>query len=676
MSSSYPTWILERSFGGLGAAVSPEYQSTATSWPDGPSSPMAREACDALARTCNGAAGGNGPSCLVFLVGGAGNGKSKLAADMVSAIHGKRLGERTRFAQRTYEYALETGERLRIINDATIPPSDRHQAPLVRDLGDVLRSGDHLLACINRGVLIGETRNPEENGADEAEQMASVIAGWLLSGEIRDAQTGNWTIVLVDGDKSSAHYVFGEVRKNGEPSAVVHVVYMDGASLLEQWTPPEDQSGDYRAPLPTGSVEVTPVLSDDRHVRRAAFHACVTQAATTLLHTLERDELDPVQANVASLSSGDVASGWCSLLRGAAVISGTHFTYRELWALFVQSVLGPASHDNLGSLRDWVDERIHEVRDQSGEPRLQALLALGRIRTHMLLFDAGDVSKYRETGNLFPWADTENDALRAVRLADPLRSFGPADGRQSTELADTLSEIEEGKLPGQKIAQENSAVASYWSPLDAEIERVIRDEIDPRNEHSSLVKRNWLLGWYGRYMFRLVGVANGWSAHCSVVNEWQKAWIDADRSQRLSYELSEAILDIVAPPSSERGAESFFTFLQARVDAGDSAIERATIGLQRNRFEITARAEGERVELQIEQGRHGEAPPAATALLDFHLLREAMARQNGHGFTDSLMLIEPRIERIRASLVSYQLSQDESRHRFKFSNRGQPVFTR
>ncbi|MEL6754784.1 MAG: hypothetical protein AAFO57_12210, partial [Pseudomonadota bacterium] len=466
-------------------------------------------------------------------------------------------------------------------------------------------------------------------------------------------------------------------RTRGEITAALHVVYMDGASLLEQWTPPEDQSEDYRAPLSTGSVEVTPVLSEDRRARRSAFQGCVTDTATTLLKEFERDELDPVHANIASLSNDDVASGWCSLLRGAAVISGTHFTYRELWALFVQSVLGPASPTNLESLRKWVDERILQVRDQSGEPRLRALLALGSMRTHMLLFDAGTIgSKDWEKGDLFPWPDTENDALRAVRLADPLRSFGPADGRQSTELADRLSEIEEGKLPGQKLADENLAVASYWSPLDAEIERVIRDEVDPRNEQSTLSRRNSLLGWYGRYMFRMVGVANGWSAHCSVVNEWQKAWVDADRSQRLSHDLSEAILDIVAPPSTERGAESFFTFLKARVDAGDSAIERAMIGVQRNRFEITATAVGERVELQIEQGRHGEAPPAATTLLDFHLLREAMARQNGHGFTDSLMLIEPRVERIRASLVSYQLSQDESRHRFKFSNRGQPVFTR
>ena len=102
MTTTYPAWILERSFGGLGVAVSPNSEQLEGSWPDGPSSPMSREASNALISACNGGAGWNDPRCMVFLVGGAGNGKSKLAADTVKAVKGKFIGKGRSFAQRTY----------------------------------------------------------------------------------------------------------------------------------------------------------------------------------------------------------------------------------------------------------------------------------------------------------------------------------------------------------------------------------------------------------------------------------------------------------------------------------------------------------------------------------------------------------------------------------------------
>ena len=100
------------------------------------------------------------------------------------------------------------------------------------------------------------------------------------------------------------------------------------------------------------------------------------------------------------------------------------------------------------------------------------------------------------------------------------------------------------------------------------------------------------------------------------------------------------------------------------------------IELPRKWLEIVARTVGGRIELEIVQGGRGDGASAAVAGLDFHLLREASARSNGHGFTDSLMLIEPRVERIRASLVSNQLSQPESKHRFKFSRQDYEIVTR
>lgn len=676
MSTVYPAWILERSFGGLGTAVSPVSARSEAGWPDGPSSPIAREACAALATACNGGAGPNDPRCMVFLVGGAGNGKSKLAADAVGNVDGTLQGDASEFAQRTYAYELAAGGCLRVINDATIPPADKHVAPLVRDLSDVINSGDHLLACINRGVLISETGITEPKGGTPAMLLASKIANWLLSSVPPESDAEGLRLEIRAETKAVGHYRIAELWRDDIKRAVIHVVYMDQASLLEQWVEAELDSVDYRSPLPVGSIDVTPILSSDRRSNETAFEACLLGAARAYDGCAELDLLDPVGANAASLSRANVARGWCSLMRGAEVISGTHFTYRELWALCAHSVIGPVTSEGLNALSSWVEGHVRAVRTADAENRLSSLLSLGSIRSHMLLFDAGNrVTVRSDEMESYSWPTTESEALRSIRLADPLRNFGPSDGAEAIALTEHLAGIEEGRLPGAELAEMDELVADYWMELDGEIETAIRAELDPGNDMSSLKKRNWLLGWYGRYMYRLVGLARGFPAHCSVVDEWQRAWQDASRQQRLSHELGEAVLDIVATPSG-RGAESFFTFMQPRVDAGDGAVERVLVALPRNRFIVRASTEGDRVELRIDQGESGGDLSPTITTLDFHLLREAIARRNGHGFTDSLMLIEPRIERTRASLVAHQLSQPDSLHKFKFSHRGDEIVTR
>lgn len=676
MKSNYPSWILERSFGGLGTAESPTSKKATANWPDGQAAPMAKEACQALVDACNGQAREGDPRCMVFLVGGAGNGKSKLAGDTVSSIGGTPIGEPQPFAQRVYDYRLNSGDQLRVINDATIPPEDQFDRPLIRDLSQTLQADQHLLACINRGVLIGEARAHGDTPILQPEKTAMVIARWLLSGELQSPEVEGWELCLDDAEEFREHYSVATLWAGDKKKAVVHVVYMDSASLLEHWIPPKIANGDYREPLPTGAVEVVPILGDQRLSKPAAFQSCVQKGASAYLASLEGNRLDPIAANARSLSNTSVANGWCSLLRGAEVISGTHFTYRELWALFAHSIVGPINAPDIEALSGWAGERLAQADDKASEERLGVLLSLGAARTHMLLFDAGraaDDQVWKVPH--FVWPSTESDALRSIRMADPLRSFGPASGTENAEIANLLAGIEEGQLPGQRLADEDEAIGDYWSPLDAEIERAIKQEIDTSRDTSTLKKRNWLLSWYGRYMYRLIGLVRGWPAHCSVISEWQRSWLDADKRNRLSKEMEDAILDIIAP-SSGRGDESYFTFLQPRVDAGEGSVERALIALPRNHFVIQAKTAGGRVELQINQaGREGDPQPAST-LLDFHMLREAMARLNGHGFTDSLMLIEPRIERIRASLVTHQLSQPDHRHRFKFTHRGQPIVTR
>ena len=468
MTTNYPAWILERSFGGLGAAVSPKSGGGGGNWPDGPSSPMSQEACGALVAACNGSAGQDDPRCMVFFVGGAGNGKSKLAADTVKAADGTFIGEERAFAQRVYTYDLKRGGRLRVINDGTIPRQDRHATPLVQDIAEAIGAGDHVLACINRGVLIGETGNEDINGGDPAACLASSIANWLLSGEIPGTGIPGVRLEPIAEDSMLGHYSAAAIYLDETKRAVVHVVYMDCASLLEHWTDAGSVPSDYRSALPSSKIDVTPILSADRRSRQTAFEACLSGAAQAYARSTNFESLDPFGANAVSLSHQRIARGWCSLMRGAEVVAGTHFTYRELWALFAHSVVGPATREGLGALASWVREQMFQAKTATRERRLPALLGLGTLRTHMLLFDAGRQST-APPGFIeeHPWPNTASEALDSVHLADPLRHFGPADGRATTRLAEQLSSIEEGQLPGKQLSDQDDAVAVYWTELDA-----------------------------------------------------------------------------------------------------------------------------------------------------------------------------------------------------------------
>jgi len=668
---TYPSWILERSFGGIGVAVSPVSGFDKGKWPNGQSSPMSQDACNSLVYACN-AAEGTTPAQMVFLVGGAGNGKSKLAADVVASVGGTRVGASNGFAQRSYEFSLPNGRTLRVINDATIPPKDKHEAPLRRDLACSLDTKEHFLGCINRGVLIGEVNEPAAPGASDLDLVAKAITGWLLDGRSPTLESSNPFRISAAPLKGGDHYKYATISKGETVHGHVHVVYMDRASLLEEWKP-APAAHDLDGPLSTGKIGSVGLLSKARRETPSAFESCLSKLAAVFEGELSANDLDPIHANASTLKNEDIARGWCSMMRGAEILTGTHFSYRELWALAAHSLVGPVTSDTYRTLSEQVAVKVAIVRQATGTERLQALMRLGELRSHMLLFEAGTamqpLSLFKGiAGEGFAWPKTSSDALRAVQLADPIRQFGASDGADAARLSTDLDAINEGQYPGAKIAKEDPLVGAYWCHLDAEIEAAIKAAIAPGETTLPLSDRSELLSWYGRYMYRLVALARGWPAYVSVANEWQNAWKDANRSNRLSPEIEEAVLEILVPyDEHEKG--SYYTFLQPRVTQGKRNSPKVRLELPRKRIAIEATTAGDRIDIQINLNSATEERPAAEATLDFHFLREAMARRDGHGFTDSLLLIEPRIERLRAAMVAAQLAAEDDRNRFSFSDR-------
>ncbi|WP_089235519.1 hypothetical protein [Tropicimonas sediminicola] len=631
----------------------------------------------ALVKVCNAFCGPNDPRCLVMLVGGAGNGKSKLAADTVAQIDGTLQGERSKFAKRKYCFQLKTGGDLKVINDATIPAEDRCTAPLLRDLAEAISRQDHLLACVNRGVLISEASTEVTDKDMDELLLAKCLANWLLTGEPTELSGNEFQLELAgDARKGSGNYGFAKVRKAGSHIASIHAVYMDQASLLEAWPEGDERMNEPLEPLEVRGSRLIPLLSSERATTSCAFEECLRKVAHAFAADAEVRALDPVLSNAFSLQAEFPARGWCSMMRGAEVISGSQFTYRELWALATHSLVGPSTPGVLDGMSAEIDTWIGAA-DSDGDGSLEALVALGNMRTHMLLFDAGNPgvasspTRFRHS-----WPSTSNEALRSVSLADPLRQFGPSDGKKYLELADRLSRIEDKELPITSLALEEVAVGQYFTELDGRIEAKIAEAVNPENDRSSLKVRNSLLDWYGRYMYRLVAFARGWPAHCSVVHAWQDAWIDARVGRPFRRELEDAILDIVAPVE-RTNSEAYFTFLKPRVAGNSTDQSVAEIEIPRNRMRVSAEAFGDRIEIMIDPGdiRDGKNRQASTPL-DFHLLREAQSRVRGQGFTDSLELIEPRIERLRASLVAKGLAAQEGQHRFRFSKVGMGSVTR
>lgn len=661
---SYPNWILERSFGGIRVAASPLNGASADKWPSGPSSPMSFEACRAMMMACS-AGDSLGPAHMVFLVGGAGNGKSRLAAQVVEHVHGIRKDEDSAFAQRCYEFALPNGRSLRVLNDATIPPADKSPWALRRDVTAAIRGKEHFLGCINRGVLIGE-QSERASLSDSHEKIASDIIAWLLDGRLRGDETVE--PCLISGmSQEGGNYQFAKVCETGKVTAVLHLVYMDSASLLEEWTqPPPMERTD--AALPTVDLRVTPLCDVKRGNVATAFEPCLVNLAKNFHGELPQGFLDPIVANASSLSSEIVVRGWCSLMRGAEILSGTHFSYRELWALSAHSLVGPASSDTMSRLVQHVDENLEKIQTPEIKDRVDGAVALGNLRSHMMLFEAG-TARVGNGASTFVWPRTTSDAIKAVHFADPVKHFGPSKGRESNDIDDALDGLKDGILPGAGLAAMNSAVGAYWSALDARIEEIVQEAIDPDKETGlALKERSNLLSWYGRYLYRLVALVRGWPAYVSIVSAWQDAWLDAYLTGRLDATLEDAILEIIAP-MAEGSHKALFTFLQPRVTQGEPNAPKVRIEIPRNDMNMAARVEGDRVDIEIRlRTQRDDQAPAATSL-DFHLLREAMAGLEGHGFTDSRLIIEPRIERLRAAMVAAQIRSGGDRNRFNFSDR-------
>lgn len=645
MANSYPAWLQDRAFGGSEVAVSSNNGTGDPGpWPDGPSVPGAQRAIERLSRACR--VQGSSPQ-MVFLVGGAGNGKSFMASKAVRDADAKPLDKLSTFAKRCYRYYTSGGATLRVVNDATIPAEGGDPKSLAEEIATSLNEGEHFLACVNRGVLIAEI-----HGRVEAEGQALVIDQLLrrmLTESVGEpVQSGEWSLNPCAAPNANA--LIFELSSGPGRSIKVEAIFMDSLSLLEV-IPDDEAVGD------TPTRNVRPILDSRRYKPRlAAFEKPLSMLSAAVEASMADGwpggDLDPVRANVMQFEKEKLADSWCRCTRGAEIIEGSNFSYRDLWGLSTLSLIGPSTNRDLSQLSDWISQRSREYRSATdGWAQCKALVSLAQLRAHVTLF--GGLPLGLPLGaTAWHGVESSNDATMAMRRSDPLLDFDPA---ISKEVFGILSYLQQGRPVGDRLQAIDERLELAWSPFEAALDKTIAELVDPMVRGKEKFDRSELLVWYTQYVVRLVGLSLGRPAFAGVLTEWQKAKERADNGETQPERILRSLMEVILPrygTSQALEASSLLPILKPRVVSLGASQQHVAIRVRPQDFRVNVIARGEKLAVRVRLP--GADEPAETSL-DFHLLREALSRHGGLGFTDSLRHVEPRLERLRARILAMQL---------------------
>lgn len=648
MSLGYPQWLMERVFGGTHVADTPGSVAAPEHWPIGESPPASEEVCDLLLTACGDKERDEGP-VFVFLVGGAGNGKSFLAKKVASQLSGSRVGKASKFSSRSYDYILDSGAYLRIVNDATIPPrqpveSSKH---LTNDVEFCIQKGAHLLACVNRGVLIAESqRDPDD--------IPSRIVNSLLDEHADSARQET------KGRRSQLYLRGDEVLEDGSV-VQIHVVFMDQCSLFEPFPPAQLITNDGKCnEVEIAANRLVPLKSDGSRLESLPGKTVISALLDNIKESLQSDinsgvelELDPLRSNLLSLSESETLSGLCDLIRGAEIIAGEKFSYRDIWGLATTALLGPVSQGDLRTHQCTVWHKIEELQkpDKSALDRLRAMLILSECRMHMALFPRRVSLSVVEPRNLTTRPSAR--ALEAMALADPIRGLSDECLRL---VRDKLALLDEHIGPGESLAEENPSFKKVWTSFDIRLEKALLDWLYDNNNPPKFKQRNELLAWYGQYLARLYALSIGQPAFVNTVKAYSEIWNLAALGKRVPDRLESGLKDLIFASYSEANDETFLPIFSPRVNpVSDADIGgKVVLEIRKQEYFLTHKINSAgAIAVQLKAHRH--QAEVARFILDFAMLREAFAHRERAGFTEQLLDIEPRIERARANMLGAEM---------------------
>ncbi len=611
--------LQKRAFGGEDVAARPGSEDDDW-WPKGPLLPGIKELTDDFVE------GLTKPHALrlVFLLGGAGNGKS-FAARALGGELGLERYPADALAHRIYR-RNRAGTQVAILNDATIAPSNeyhsRQDVALATDIqGWWTESASQPIAafcCVNRGIVIDELRAIANRG-EEVGPFARAVLEWLASSSVDLARGVGGVSINEAGRVPIPHCHEVEFTLEGR-TVRISALSVDLYSLMDA----------------EGTQSRAGVLF------KQVVELCREEA-------IARPDNCPIKANVMQWLSPDAIHRWEGVLSHAEVASGRLYSYRDVWGLAALTILGSrhSTNDGTRTLLEHIDQGLHAAGSaDSPHERINALLELAHYRSHNALFRSPCPSG-KDASPRYP---PTTPAHAGLSLVDP-SLWGSTTGR---EVEAAMQGIAVGSLPSAALRQMGLLSEGTWFPFDRDLEEAIVGFVSSDDCPSTVRRR--LISWLGGYIIRLVGVSTSDLGNSGVVNNWKQCY---DRTSKgtasLPLELEHAIRSLIFPRQGSMQDKILVPAFAARVEplqiSRDGMGPKLAEVISHNAITLQLRRQGSRLMVDCLLAGHNDA--IGQLVLDFPLLREALAcRGHRSGQTESTAHIEPRIERCRAACLA------------------------
>jgi hypothetical protein len=558
-------------------------------------------------------------------------------------------------AHRTYEYESR-GLNTVLVNDATIPSDEYEEAGLAEEITASARGHKHLVACVNRGILVEEERSLLSLNASKLEPGQALV-NWLRT-QGDSSVAGSWTVVT---HSSSDYLITGQLRYGNEVVAEIAGVYVDVCSLLERKPKVVRGTAGLFTPEPYKIADFVERLSWDDHVTSAGH---LLMEVLDSLHAVDglsnSSALNPIVANIQSLQSRAVRAGFLATLRAAEIVNGQRFTYREIWGAIVRAIVGPLPESiSTEELPRYFDDGM--MYSDSPIEDFEAIIKLANLRFSQSIY--GTTSAVSKS----PSDPRRNPVTRLTHVIDPMKDAIPGFTTHdpSTGWASVVTEAFSGPSaegsPLRSLTDElgksdhdpfNDALTDFDYEVDEAYMRVMNFDRTKDAERAKYIH------WYGAYLGRHYAISHGIPAFRKEIKLWTEAWYS---SPQLPRSLSGGLRALLRPKRNPRDSDSksLIPILDSRTDPIVGTVKEPKIALQTGNFEMKTCTEAESLFLLLfEQTTEISRMP-----LDLALTREAGACALEYpGMTELTETTSPRLERFRsARLIPDNLDRDQYR---------------
>lgn len=576
------------------------------------------------------------------MVGGPGAGKSHALGTIVSNLDEVDARD-DGLAHRAYDYAIGR-QRLRVVNDATISSGGSKHA-LADDIEACLANGKHLVACVNRGVLIEESNSIGQAG-NAGHRLVLHLAGTLEAGEE----------LKLDGAAGSFLRA-GAIKVGDRVVAHIVIVYADMCSLFE--ARPSATLVDDSLSGPTASVK-------DYRIRRLAERRSLAEdkmpAGQLLRRIIEQlaDELpddirtNPLAANVLSLCEQSPRQSLLTVLRASEVVTGARMTFREAWGTFARAIVGDLTREVRA---EDAQKTLAEMADAADAPidRWRSMRNLAGLRVSQAIYGCGGAA----SGVLDP-------VTFFTSSVDPVLDARPGEFQEAqlesgwaTPVLDAFSGLVTAASPLDTLLKglpENDPMRLFVTDFDWELDGAFT-QVTSDNGLSDRPRAE-AIGWYGDYLTRMYALANGIPAFRQEVAVWTLAWALAPSVPGV---LEDDLRTLLRPRRipGDPSSSVLLPLFASRTTPIVGSARSPRLALKGADVELDTVRRGDRLTLRM----HEQAALVGSIELDFAIVREAMSCSHGHvGITNLTNVAGPRLERFRAArLVPSRVKKSQLR---------------